>query len=217
MEESFLSHVATERTLLRFGDTEVSLAVPRDLERFVDTAALLRDAEAPEPPYWMHLWTGNRALARAIAARGDWSGLRVADIGCGLGLAGLVAARLGARVVFVDHIHAAVALAKENAGANQCRADAVQMDALRPGFKARFDAVLLADVTYDPALQQALARFLAEHLSAAGVGLCAESVRNRDPGFHRACERLGLRWTETEVREMDEGRPSPVRLTEVRR
>jgi len=209
--------VATQPLELRFGDTSVRVAVPIELERHVDAEALLRDAEAPEPPYWLHLWTGSRALARTVAERGGWQGLRVADVGCGLGLAGLVAARLGGRVVFVDHIHDALRLARANAVANGCDAVAVQTDALRPGLRGRFDAVLLADVTYDPALQEALAAFLAEHLTTTGFALCAESVRNRDPGFHRACARLGLRLEETELREMEEGRPVPVRLTEVRR
>src|SRR6185436_8836923 len=76
--------VATQPLELRFGDTSVSVAVPIELERHVDAEALLRDAEAPEPPYWLHLWTGSRALARTVAERGGWQGLRVADVGCGL-------------------------------------------------------------------------------------------------------------------------------------
>jgi predicted nicotinamide N-methyase len=207
----------SERVRFEFGRVAVSLDVPADLERYVDAQALLRDPEAPEPPYWLHLWTGSRALARIVAERDDWAGRRVADVGCGLGLAGLVAARLGARAVLIDHIHEALRAARANARLNDCHVEVVQADLLRSGVRGRFDVVLLADVTYDPALQKALAVFLAENLAEDGVGLCAESVRHRDPGFHRACEELGLRLGEREIRETDEGRPVPVRLTEVMR
>jgi len=56
------------------------------------------DPNAPEPPYWAHLWTGSRALARWVAMEIECPGKRVVEIGCGLGLAGIVAARRGGSV-----------------------------------------------------------------------------------------------------------------------
>jgi predicted nicotinamide N-methyase len=209
--------IRTAPAVLRFGAVELRLELVTQLEDHVDRDALLRDADAPEPPYWMHLWTGGRALARLVASSGDWRGRRVVDVGCGLGLAGLVAARLGAHVLLLDRAPDALRLARWNAEENGCRVDLLLSDAAAPGLRGRFDAVLLADVTYDPALQVALARFAAEHLAPTGVVLAAESVRNHDPGFRRACESLGLVVREREVREEEDGRPLPVRITEVRR
>lgn len=208
---------ATDRLALRFGATELELDVVAHLEEHIDTEALLRDADAPEPPYWIHLWTGGRALAREVARLGDWRGKYVADLGCGLGLAGLVAARLGARVVLVDAVFDALRLARDNARLNRCEVDVVQGDLLRLELRRELDAILLADVTYDPALQRALAEILATQLKRDGVGLCAESVRNQDPGFRLACEAQGLEVRDREVREEEEGHAVPVRLTEVRR
>jgi predicted nicotinamide N-methyase len=206
----------TRTVRLEFGRAVVSVDVVARLEDWIDAEALLADPDAPEPPYWLHLWTGGRALARAVAAVDDWSGRTVVDLGCGLGLPGLVAARLGARVVLADAVHDALRLARANALRNGGAVEVVRTDARRPGLRGRFDAVLLADVTYDPELQEALGAFLARHLAPMGMGLCAESVRTHDPGFRRACEARGLGVEESEVREMEEGRPVPVRLTEVR-
>lgn len=191
------------------------LRIVRRLEDYVEAEALLRDGDAPEPPYWLHLWAGGRVLARAVARRGDWSGRRALELGCGLGLPGLVAARLGARVVLVDAVADALRFARENARLNGCAVDVVHADVLQPAVRGSFDAVLLADVTYDPPLQAALAALIARHLAATGVALVAESVRTRDPGFRRACESLGLSVREDEVEEVDEGRPVRVRLSEV--
>src|SRR5271156_5841549 len=74
-----------------------------DLERFVDVDALLRGDNVAEPPYWMHLWPGALALARRIAAApGVGPGTRVLELGCGLALPALVAARRGAVAVATD-------------------------------------------------------------------------------------------------------------------
>jgi len=204
----------TERVRLEFGAAQLTLNLPTRLEDHFDATALLRDPDAPEPPYWLHLWAGSRALAHEVARR-EWSGRCVAEVGCGLGLAGLVAARFGARVVLIDHVLDALRLARENARDNGLAVDLLQTDALQPGLRGEFDAVLIADVTYEARLQQALANFVAERLAAGGVALVTDSVRNHDPAFRLACEQRGLRVGERELRELDEGRAHAVRLTEV--
>lgn len=201
---------------LRFGTLALELLLVDELERYVDRNALLRDSGAAEPPYWAHLWTASRALAKHIAERNDWTGLRVADVGCGLGLLGVLAALKGAEVVAMDVAAEAVAMTRANAALNGCRVSVRQAD-LRQVVGETFDRCLAADVTYDPALQEALAEFLARHLAADGIAWCAESVRTRDAGFQRACEARGLRVTETEMIEIEEERPVAVRLSEIAR
>lgn len=214
----------------QFDALRLSLLVIRRLQDYVDTAALLRDPFPPDPPYWAHVWPGSQCLARTMA-RTDCAGRRVVDIGCGLGLAGLVAAARGAAVTLIDSAHDGVRFARANAELNRLSAGAaplaegfatggsvavVQSDIRSPGVRGRFDYVLAADVTYDPVLQTAVAVFLSERLAPTGQAWCAESVRTLDEGFRRTCETHGLRVTESEVRELDEQREVSVRLTEVR-
>lgn len=205
------------RLALRFGAVDIQLLVVKRLEDYVDAEALLRDANAPEPPYWAHLWAGGRALARLVATEVPCAGRRVVDIGCGLGVAGVLAAARGAAVTLIDTVYDALQFARANGGLNGCRAAFVQTDLRRPGVRGRFDYCLAADVTYDPALQVALAAFLADHLCAGGRAWCAESVRTMDQGFRLACEQRGLRVSERTVREPDDGRDTCVRITEVQR
>ena len=207
----------THAVQLAFGTIDIDLLTVRQLEDYVDTAALLRDPDAPEPPYWAHLWTGSRHLARLLATRIACSGRRAVEIGCGLGLVGLVAARRGARVLAIDTAHAALAFARANAERNACALQVVQADVVQPGLRGPFDLCLAADVTYDPRLQQAIGAFLAAHLSPAGEAWCVESVRTMDPGFRRACEAQGLHVSEYEGREPDDGRDVWVRVTTVTR
>jgi len=180
----------TRAVRLGFGTIDIDLLTVRRLEDYVDTEALLRDADAPEPPYWAHLWTGSRHLARLVATH----------LACAM-----------------DSAHAALVFARTNAARNGCALQVIQADVARPGLRGPFDLCLAADVTYDPRLQQAIGAFLAAHLSPAGAAWCVESVRTMDPGFRRACEALGLRVSEYEGREPDDGRDVWVRVTTVRR
>lgn len=205
----------TRRLHLQLGDLGVDLLTVARLEDYVDTEALLRDADAPEPPYWAHLWTGSRALARLVATEIECAGRRVVEIGCGLGLAGIVAARRGAAALLLDSAWEGVCFAAANARLNDCRAAVIQSDLRAPGLRGTFDCCLAADVTYDPELQRALAEFLAGHLAPRGRAWCAESVRTVDQGFRRACERHGLNVWEREAHEAEDGRDVAVRITEV--
>lgn len=197
------------------GSLRPRLFVVDGLEGYVDTDTLLRDGDAPEPPYWAHLWPGARSLARLVATQLDCGGRRVVEIGCGLGLVGLTAALRGAGVTMIDTAHEALRFVQASAALNGCRVATVRTDVGHVGLRGRFDYCLAADVTYDPALQSGLADFLAAHLAPGGRAWCAESVRTFDPGFQRACERNGLRASERDLREPDEGREVVVRLTQV--
>src|SRR5260370_32539219 len=128
---------AFEATLThaRVGDTTVALWRVAELARHVDRAALLAADEAPEPPYWAHLWSGAVVLAAAVP-RGA---RRVLELGCGLGLPGLTAARRRARVTLVDRGPAALALARPSARAHgPPAAGLVAADAVAPAPAPRF-------------------------------------------------------------------------------
>ncbi len=74
---------------------------------------------APLAPYWAVLWRSGVALASevdGVALRG----LRVVELGCGLALPSIAAARAGATVLATDASTDAVVLAMRSARANEC-------------------------------------------------------------------------------------------------
>ena len=90
-------------------------------------------------------------LAREIAPR-SLRGARVVELGCGLGLPSLAAARAGGRVLATDWAVPALDLLRENAARNEVvleleRVDWAQPEALLE--RAPFDLVLAADVLYE--------------------------------------------------------------------
>lgn len=201
---------------VELGARRLTLFRVRDLERHVDRAALLRDDTA-EPPYWAHLWTGAVSLARYVDARVQVRGRSVLDLGCGLGLTGIVAARNGGLVTFADKETAACTFALANARANACPAcEAQPLDFTRDRLDVRFDCILAAEILYDRPTFAALATFIAAHLAEDGQALLADAGRTDTRGFYAALDRLGLSWTRHTHAEREDGLPLPVHIVTVR-
>jgi predicted nicotinamide N-methyase len=108
---------------------------------------------APLAPYWSVLWRSGVALAREL--EGDaCSGLRTVELGCGLAVPSIAAARAGASALATDTDPEALELAARNAEANGVRIDTAAVDWTSPGEllqRAPFDLVLAADVLYERA------------------------------------------------------------------
>jgi predicted nicotinamide N-methyase len=104
-------------------------------------------------PYWAELWSSSLALARILAVR-PLAAVRTLELGCGLGLAAIAAARSGARVTATDWSAPAIELTARNATAN-----GVELEALRCSWqspeplvaRAPWPLVLASDVLYDRA------------------------------------------------------------------
>lgn len=195
-------------------ETIALYAVP-DLEALVDREALLR-GEA-EPPYWAYLWTGARVLARYLASFETLAGRRVLEIGCGLGLPGLVAARAGARVTFVDQAEPALAFVRASAALHGVPCTTVAADMRTFTAPARFDLVIAAEVVYDRDAIGLVADVLEAQLAPGGVGLVSDGYRTDTRGFYHAlAERDFASWA-IDCRPEEEGRRIPLRVTRVMR
>jgi predicted nicotinamide N-methyase len=106
---------------------------------------------APIAPYWSILWRSGLALAREVAGT-ELDGQRVIELGSGLGLPSLAAARSGAEVLAVDVAPEAIELLEANARKNGVRLAAALADWSRPDpllERGPFDLVLGADVLYE--------------------------------------------------------------------
>lgn len=199
---------------VRSGDHTIALWRVADLEQHVDRAALLRDADGPEPPYWAHLWSGALVLAAAVPPDAG----RVLELGCGLGLPGLVAAQRGARVTFVDRVPAALAFVRASAATNGLdRITCVAADAIAPALRAPFDLVLAAELLYDQTTLAALAAALVGYLAPAGCVLLSDAGRTDTRAFYAALDRLGVGWRARARVVREEGLAVTVRLIEVGR
>src|SRR5947209_19096196 len=71
-----------------------------------------------EMPYWSDIWPSARMLAKVIERESWPAGQRALEIGCGLGLPGVVALSKGLHVTFSDYHPLALHYAERNARLN---------------------------------------------------------------------------------------------------
>jgi predicted nicotinamide N-methyase len=125
-----------------------------DLLQPSDAAELPDDGPvewAPLMPYWSVLWRSGVALGREVA-EASLGAKRVVELGCGLGVPSLVAARAGAQVLATDECDEALELVERNARANGLSVATARVEwAAADELVARgpFDLVLAADVLYE--------------------------------------------------------------------
>ena len=106
---------------------------------------------APIAPYWSILWRSGVTLAREVAGN-ELHGKRVIELGSGLGLPSLAAARAGAEVLAVDVVPEAIELLEANARKNGLTVEVALADWCTPNPLLEygpFDLALGADVLYE--------------------------------------------------------------------
>jgi predicted nicotinamide N-methyase len=129
---------------------ELRLLQPEESAELPDDGAV---EWAPLAPYWSVLWRSGVELARELYGE-ELSGLRVVELGCGLAVPGIAAARADAVVLATDSDAEALELVAENARANGVTVETAVVDWAEPHeliSRGPFDLVLAADVLYERA------------------------------------------------------------------
>ncbi len=160
---------------------ELTLLRPESPDTLIDEDAFADDEFLP---YWAELWPAATLLAEGLP---DVAGLRVVELGCGLGVTSLVAAARGADVTATDWAADAIELLRANASRNGIALRAEVRDWRQP-WDERFDLALAADVLYERRNVEPLLERLLELAPTALVGLAG---RPYEQEFLRLAEASG--------------------------
>ncbi len=130
-------------------------------------------------PYWARPWPSGLTLAGALKDDPPRAGARVLEVGCGLALPSVVAARAGARVLATDGATDAVAFAAHVLAINEVEGEVAYADWSEHGEqlveRGPFDLVLAADVLYTSANVEVALRLFPRLVAPTGM------VRLADP------------------------------------
>jgi predicted nicotinamide N-methyase len=171
---------------------------PADGDRLFDHP-WVRSAYAADEyiPYWTTIWPAARMLARAVV-REPWETypkpVRVLEVGCGLGLAGVAGLARGLHVTFSDVDETALAFAAANARLNGFTAGfrTTPLDFRCPPEGERYPVVIGSDLMYEARLVGPLVSFLGSVLAPGGVCLIADPDRLAARVFRWKLEEAGF-------------------------
>lgn len=195
--DEFLCGYPVLRRRVRAGSRTFELVGPANFEALIDDPRVVqRFAQDEYMPYWAEFWPAARVLAERVAAWPDEeaadSASPVLELGCGLGLVGLVAAARGRRVILSDYDADSLEFVRTSAECNDLTVETRVIDwRLRyPDLAPR--CILAAEVLYETRLLDPIAAFVRSHLAPGGVAIFCDANRQPADGFPLAAERAGL-------------------------
>ncbi len=174
-----MSHVKVV-TLPKIGDVSIVCKTKRDISE--ETPIDKRDDESLGWGYWDRIWPSSVALSEYLIHQffpEKLTGAKVLEIGCGTGVPGVVAARLGAFTMFSDMVPVTLEAVKETCQLNNLgNFNTYRLDwSKKIESKERYDMVLGCEVFYDEAILVDIAYVLEQVLAPGGKGIFCDPNR----------------------------------------
>ena len=187
------------RQTLQIGDVSITIETPPDLDALLDRAAQETPHTVDGIPYYAILWPAARGLADYLwQERKTLNGKNVIELGCGLGLPSILAAKLGARVHATDFHPDTGEWLRHNAKENRVDLTYQQLDwtFFLSGSKketAPISApfVIGSDLLYESRHIPALVCTLDALCTQDGQAIISDPGRDNLPTFVAAMERIG--------------------------
>lgn len=214
--ESLRRRFELASTQLTVGGHPYDLLRPKSVDELISEEDFAIDERIP---YWADCWPSSRVLAERIA-RQSGRQRRALELGCGIGLVSLAAARTGFRVLATDYYAEALEFTAANAqrhGLNRLDTRLVDWRKL-PADLGTYDLVAASDVLYEQPQAAWIAAALAATLAPDGLGLLSDPGRRNAEAFMAECDRRGLATRRVErVPAVDAGARLTVSVFEIRR
>lgn len=203
----------TRKVEVRIGGDTFRLKALRDHQQFSDPHGHAERAGISSAtwPHFGQLWPASWALAEAVQ-RADIDGLRILEVGCGLGLPSLVLQRRGADITASDHHPLVERFLDYNAALNRLPPlSYVELPWEEPAPElGRFDLIIGSDVLYERGHADLLAQLVARHARQRAEMLISCPGRGYRGRLGRALRAQGFRLTE-KPRPFEEGEQPPYR------
>lgn len=201
----------------KIGSIELEIECLKDLNQTIDdlflelertgNASLLEEL----CPYFGTVWPSARALAETLVEKEElFSGKRILEVGCGLAIPSIVAAKLGAEIVATDFHPEVPRFLESNLAINQAGSVRYERIDWSKGFPdlGAFDWVIGSDVLYEKQHALLLARVVSQYMGRGeGGAIIADPARPYLQAFLDEMTHLGASH-QTSVRTAED-RPVP--------
>lgn len=176
--------------------------------------AALADPKTPAEeldPFWAATWRAAIGLDRFLQ-RLDLQGVRVLELGCGSGKAGIGAAAQGAHATLTDAVGIALQVAKLNGWPIRERLEFRRLKWDNEFLGEQFPIILGSDLVYDPSVFEKLIACADRHLQPNGRLYLSEPHRHTGDRFSSWIRSIGWSSIEHDVDLQDNS--TPIRIFE---
>ncbi len=185
--ESFHKRYETDTTDLLIRGRHFSFLVPKSLDRFLDPADVFHNF-----PLWSKIWEASVILSDHLARMKVDPEKRFLEIGCGLGLVGIVASSFGHRVTMTEYNSDALNFARANAETNPPHANSnleiMQLDWNAQQLEGLFDYIVGSEVIYNEKDYQPILGLFNTYLKPGGEVILSEGIRKTSIEFFKQME-----------------------------
>jgi len=182
--ESFHQEYKTDTSDLAIKDRHFRFFVPKSIDKFLDHEDLFHDF-----PLWSKIWEASIILSDYVAGMPVDAEKCFLEIGCGMGVVGVVAAAFGHRVTMTEYNPDALNFARANTRANLTAGDASleikELDWSKPRLEGLFEYIIGSEVIYKEKDYQPILKLLKTYLRPSGEIILAEGVRKTSMEFFR--------------------------------
>lgn len=197
---SFKKQYKTDTIRLKIRNRDFSFFVPDSLDGFINQDDMLNNF-----PLWAKIWEASFVLADYLAGLEVEPEKRFLEIGCGLGVVGIVAAAFGHRVTMTDYNPDALRFAGANALLNKLPGLKVeQLDWHKPKIKGTFDYIVGSEISYQEHSFQPILNLFQTYLKDGGEIFIVNGIRKTSMEFiRRMSEILHIEGHKKKLRSQD--------------
>jgi predicted nicotinamide N-methyase len=194
----------TERKSVVIRGRQFTLLTPKSIEAYINPQDPLQDF-----PLWAKAWEASWVLAEFLSGLPSDPEKRFLEIGCGLGLVGVVAASFGHKVVMTEHNRDAIGFARLNVELNHCAGvEIIDLDWNNPSLYSQFDWIVGSEVVYHEKDFEPLHNLFERFLKPGGEVILCEGVRRTSLNFFKEMQRhFDLRAQQKSIRSPEKTVP----------
>ena len=183
----------------RFGASDFTFLSVLDSYALLDRISPEEFLKDEQMPYWAEIWPAAVTLSRQIMERKELAGKSVLELGAGVGMASIAAAKSGARVLCTDYSTEALRFVAWNALRNRTPLDTARLDWRLVKGSEKFDAVIAADVLYERVNLLPIVTAIDALLAPGGAAFIADPRRRLAEQFLELVHENGFEIVETRM------------------